>query len=82
MGAAEAAAAKVTPEEAVIKPDMRAAANRRLSLPRMCSSPEIGACNFLVTLPPPGTLFQCFPGYGRKTIPGTHRKHGDNSLLN
>jgi hypothetical protein len=31
----------------VIKPDMRAAANRRLSLPRMCSSPEISACNCL-----------------------------------
>jgi hypothetical protein len=47
MDAAEAAAAKVTPKEAVIKPDMRAAATRRLSLPRMCSSPEISACNCL-----------------------------------
>src|SRR5579871_712907 len=41
--AADAVAARDSPKAAAIKPDIRAAANRRLSLPRMCSSPEISA---------------------------------------
>src|SRR5689334_15073486 len=45
--AADAAAASDSPMAAAIKPDVRAAANRRVSLPRICSSPEISACNFL-----------------------------------
>jgi hypothetical protein len=43
--AADAVAARDNPMAAAIKPDVRAAASRLLSLARMCSSPEISAGN-------------------------------------
>jgi hypothetical protein len=70
MGAADAAAVKTSPIAAAIKPDMRPAANRRLTLARMCSSRRSACATFLATLPPVRGMFQSLLRYSRETVRG------------